>query len=774
MLSRFLTRLVCFILLLDWHAANAQVTHTGGIVNIYTKVNQVDYCNNTVNISNTSGFFVGQKVMLMQMKGAGIYTANDIQYGTITDYGSSGNYEIAKIKNITGNDVEFEHVLLRKYDPLFCVQLISLPEYQTLIIDSTLRAQKWDGNTGGVLLVKADSIILNANIDLKGCGFKGALLENDGNAQACYNGGNGGAFEYFCGSIYCGAPKGEGNGNTPYPYGRGKNGNGGGGGNDHNTGGGGGSNYGAGGRGGLRLNVSQFSCPGPGPGEGGQALDYNNASNKIFMGGGGGAGDENNNEGTGGADGGGICILIADVLLGNAKKINANGNAQTLVAQSDGAGGGGAGGTILLDVNNIPNTLYVDANGGNGGSLDNGGSQTYCFGPGGGAGGGALWLKVGAMPPSIVYKDTGGISGKNVFGLAPATCPTGSTNAAQAGSNGGVVTGLVIPEGNVPFEKLVASACCDTTVCTGAEVLFKATGSGLEPITFSWSNGRTDSTFIEPASNTTTYSVTVTDSIGCELIRAIQVNILNNPPDISFCCDTTVCAGSEVWMSITNNSGATLTYAWNTGSSTNSTTATVYNTQNFAVTATDQSGCVVIKSGLATVPIVSVQVMAQPDTAVLQGQQVQLTALSDTNYNFHWSPTAGLSNTGIYNPVATPDISTTYCVTVTDQYNCTADACHAIELVIPDLKIPDAFSPNGDGVNDLFTIFPLKYAEVFEIRIYNRWGEVVFETTGNTAWDGTYKGRLQNAGAYVCCVSYGSPLAPGKSKLVTKDIILLH
>ncbi len=766
----------CFLLLIThlWLKAGAQATHTGGVVNIYTKVNQVDYCTNKVNVSNTTGFSVGQKVLLIQMKGATIYVGNDSQYGDIPDYASCGNYEIEKIKSINGNDVEFEYVMLRKYDPNFGVQLITLPEYNTLVIDSTLKAQKWDGNTGGVLIAKADSIIMNANIDVKGTGFKGAIRENDGNAQACYNGGNGGAFEYYCGTIYCGAPKGEGNGNTPYPYGRGKNGNGGGGGNDHNTGGGGGSNFGKGGRGGLRANVSQFSCPGPGPGEGGLALDYNTVSNKIFMGGGGGAGDENNNEGTGGADGGGICILIADVLMGNAKKINADGNDQTIVAQSDGAGGGGGAGTVLLDVNNIPNTLYIDANGGNGGSLDNGGSQTYCFGPGGGAGGGALWLKVSAMPPSIVYRDTGGSSGRNVFGLAPASCPTGTTNNAEHGSDGGMITGLVIPEASVPFVALTASACCDTTVCSGAEVSFRGTANGLPPVTFTWSNGNTDSAFIEQVFNTTTYTMTATDGIGCQLIRTVQVNILNNPPDITFCCDTTVCLGQQVIMQLTNNSGTQLTYAWNTGSTANSITETVSSTQNFSVTATDPSGCIVVKSGLATVPFIPVSVTADPDSAVLLGQPVQLTALSDTNFTFTWNPTTGLSNPGIYNPIATPDQTTTYCVTVTNQHNCTADDCYEIELVVPDIKIPDAFSPNADGVNDLFTIYPLQYAEIFEIRIYNRWGEVIFDAKGNQAWDGTYKGKLQNAGAYVCSVSYGSPLAPGKSKLATKDIILIR
>ncbi len=673
----------------------AQLSHIGGIINSYAGVTHLNYCENKISVNTVSGFFDGQKVLMIQMKGAEISTINNSNFGEVTDYKGCGNYEINTIDWIAGNDIKFKYAIQRDYEQSGIIQIVSLPEYIKATTDSALRAKPWDGTSGGIFLIKADTLILTDTISVAGMGFRGADLENE---TTCWNNGNGGATDYICATSVCGARKGEGIGNSPNPYGRGCNANGGGGGNDHNTGGGGGSNYGAGGTGGIRSNVSQFSCPGPGPGKGGKALPYNSTLNKIFLGGGGGAGDENNDEGTAGANGGGICIIISKLLIGNDEKINANGNSVRGKAQSDGAGGGGAGGTVLFYVDAYLGNLEVNANGGNGGVLDNGGSMSFCFGPGAGGGGGTLWVKGSSAPPNLQFIDSGGINGKSVFGISPPACPYGTTNGAQPGNKGGTATDLIIPEADVPFVPLTASACCDTIVCPGATVTMSASGAATYPPSFAWSNGAIDSTFSEQVTFTKSYTVTVTDQRGCEIVIAEH----------------------------------------------------------------------------ATVPDVQVTITAIPDSAVLLGQTVQLAAISDSTYAYQWNPSDALSNATIYNPLAQPNTTTTYCVTVTNSYDCTATSCKTIELLLPDIKVPDAFSPNGDGVNDLFVIFKGNYAEIQDIHIYNRWGEVVFHAETNSPWNGTYKGKLQNAGSYVCKVIYSSPLNPGKTNTVVKDIILIR
>lgn len=834
-------------------------TNISGIINKYAAVTAIDFCNNNVTVNSTTGFSVGQRVMIIQMKGAEIDASNSAAFGNINDYKGCGNYEIDEIKSITGNVIEFKYALIRSYEAGGSVQLVSLEEYTDVVVSAPLTAQAWNGSTGGVLLLKTNTLTLNDSITVKGKGFRGALYENDNASQACFNNGTGGATDYYCATINCGAPKGEGIGTTGFNYGRGKNGNGGGGGDDHNTGGGGGSNAGVGGRGGVRSNTGNFSCPGPAPGVGGAALTYSTGANKIFMGGGGGAGDGNNNQGRGGGNGGGIVIIMCNTLTGNNKKINANGNpVDTVVtfnccyAQSDGSGGGGGGGTVLLYADSYTGNVRVDAVGGTGGYLDNGGSNTFCMGPGGGGGGGELWVKGNSVPANIIYTDTGGINGNNKYGLGPAACPFGTTNGAQPGDDGNSLTGLEIPVDTIPFVKLVATACCDTTVCAGATVNITVTDTATFPPTILWSTGDNTSTISPSVSSSTSFIVTVTDVLhssctvnqtvvvtvlntlpnvtaccdttvcfgayanfsvnvstggtftyqwssgetstgitqqilgsqsfyvtvtdenGCSVEEQVIAFVSNNPPPLTVCCDTVVCAGSDVSMTAT--SSAQVNYVWNSGQTTSTITQPVNSSTTFTITVTDANGCIAVQSATAATSSVQTSITALPDTAILPGQTVQLTATNDSAATYNWSPASTLNNSGIYNPIASPVANTTYCVTVTNQLNCTASACLAVQVNQPDvtIKVADAFTPNSDGTNDVFTIFPIGDVEIYEIRIYNRWGEVVFYSKGNAAWDGTYEGKKQEAGAFVCKVDYGNPLTPALVKTLTKDFILIR
>jgi gliding motility-associated-like protein len=835
-----------FVLVLCAFVSFSQ-TAISGIINKYAAVSDLNFCNNTATVDNTTGFFAGQKVLLIQMKGAQINTANNSAYGDIVDYKGAGNYEIEVIKSVSGNVIEFQFAVLRNYESSGSIQLVSFEEFSSAVVTAPLTAKPWDGASGGVIFLKADTLILNDSIDVHGMGFRGAQLVND---VTCFNNGTGGATDYFCATSDCGAPKGEGIGNSAYNFGRGKNGNGGGGGDDHNTGGGGGSNFGSGGVGGIRSNVSNFSCPGPAPGVGGGSLVYNTANQKIFLGGGGGAGDENNNEGTAGCNGGGMVLIMANTLVSNNQKINANGNSAPVKAQSDGAGGGGGGGTVLLFVDNFVGNLEVDANGGDGGNLDNGGSYSFCFGPGGGGGGGALWVKGNSIPPNINFIDTGGKNGKDIFGLGPAACPYGTTNGAQHGNDGGSITGFDIPYATVPFLQLFASACCDTTVCAGSYIELTAEGIATYPPTFLWSTGETTQNIFVQVFNTEQIGVTISDSRGCTVVEILTATVLNTIPNVTVCCDTTICPGGTAIMNVEASGSSVLTYNWSTGDHSSiiaetiissqayivtitdqngcslvatvtanvnnqaanlnaccdtivctgnavllnafsssvpplqfvwsngqinsSATPTVQVSQSFTVTVTDANGCSNSQSVSVTVPIVQTGITAVPDTSILLGQTVQLTASGDSLYSFEWSPVSGLSSTNTSVTIAKPDVTTTYCVTATDTNHCTASACYKIELVLPEVKIPDAFTPNGDGHNDGFSIFPLKFAEITEIRIYNRWGEVVFDSKQNLAWDGTYKGKLQDSGAFVCEVTYTSVLNPGKYNTITKGFVLIR
>ena len=144
--------------------------------------------------------------------------------------------------------------------------------------------------------------------------------------------------------------------------------------------------------------------------------------------------------------------------------------------------------------------------------------------------------------------------------------------------------------------------------------------------------------------------------------------------------------------------------------------------------------------------VVGVEVIASNDTVIGVGEEVQLFVSGGTGHT--WSPTAGLSNPNIPDPIASPAESITYTVTYevgpctyTDQIN--------IEIV-ERILTPNTFSPNGDGQNDFWEIIGIEDYPGAEIQIFDRWGQKVYSSTGyREPWDGTVNGkRLPDATYY--------------------------
>ena len=139
---------------------------------------------------------------------------------------------------------------------------------------------------------------------------------------------------------------------------------------------------------------------------------------------------------------------------------------------------------------------------------------------------------------------------------------------------------------------------------------------------------------------------------------------------------------------------------------------------------------------------------------IFAGESVILSAVAAGNFTYSWTPVAGLSNPSIQNPTITPVESTTWYVTITDSNGCSNT--DSVSLVLkqvlceePELFIPNAFTPNGDQNNDVLFVRGNTIKELL-LRVYDRWGEKVFETTNpKLGWDGTYKGKLATPAVYV-------------------------
>ncbi|MFN3404524.1 MAG: gliding motility-associated C-terminal domain-containing protein [Cytophagaceae bacterium] len=140
-------------------------------------------------------------------------------------------------------------------------------------------------------------------------------------------------------------------------------------------------------------------------------------------------------------------------------------------------------------------------------------------------------------------------------------------------------------------------------------------------------------------------------------------------------------------------------------------------------------------------PIVS----AGKDTSIIIGKSIQLQASGGVEYK--WENEEGLNSTDVNNPVVNPKSTTVYSVVVTDENGCTASANITIE--VKHLLIPNTFTPNSDGTNDVWRITNIHFYPDASVEIFNRWGVILFKEKGQLkGWDGKSNGAEMPAGTY--------------------------
>ncbi|HEV2479124.1 MAG TPA: gliding motility-associated C-terminal domain-containing protein [Puia sp.] len=141
------------------------------------------------------------------------------------------------------------------------------------------------------------------------------------------------------------------------------------------------------------------------------------------------------------------------------------------------------------------------------------------------------------------------------------------------------------------------------------------------------------------------------------------------------------------------------------------------------------------------------------------GSSVQLLpAVTGNIASFSWTPATGIEDAGSMTPVVKPVGTTAYTLQVVTTDGCKASATEDVE-VFYDVRMPAAFTPNGDGHNDIFRVPPSIPVVIRQFAVYNRQGEMVFYTTNvGQGWDGTSRGHPQPAGTYVWFVEYNDPV----------------
>lgn len=442
-------------------------TEIGGTINRYAKITDIDPCSAVLTTSSTPIFNVGDEVLLIQMQGAEINESNSGSFGDVENLGGAGNFERNEIVDITGNQVSLKYNLEHNYDVSGNVQLVDVPFFNEALVNEKLTAFPWNGDIGGVLALRANTLTLDAEIDVSEQGFRGGAVNVV--SSDCSFLTNADAYTYSINN-WRGAPKGEGIATViaGKEQGRGPQANGGGGGNDHNSGGGGGANVTTAGDGGKQ-SVGGFGCDGDFPGKRGKAIEEE--PERIFMGGGGGAGHtDNNGAGTSGGNGGGIVFLLADEIIGNEFSVLSNGETPNDgLPLGDGQGGGGGGGSIFIESVQIAG-LHIEAKGGDGGNANN--PSNRCFGPGGGGSGGRLISSFGLTDVDL----SGGQPGINTTSSGQCSDPS---NGADPGEDGVQSNFQIIPFSNIEVTEVeVLAQPVNTTTCEEGQVTFTFSLSG--------------------------------------------------------------------------------------------------------------------------------------------------------------------------------------------------------------------------------------------------------------------------------------------------------
>lgn len=269
--------------------------------------------------------------------------------------------------------------------------------------------------------------------------------------------------------------------------------------------------------------------------------------------------------------------------------------------------------------------------------------------------------------------------------------------------------------------------------------------------------------FVSPDNNAT-YSV-VAQNAGCSASADISIEVIRDVTlQVSASTDL-VCAGNPITLTATVSQSSTgETFAWTTanGGSFNTATITLIpgQTDTYFLEYTSGNECQTLFDTLnvTVLPNISVNlVVADTGVNVLElplGQQVNLTAvidnLSPSNPTITWSGGEYVSTNGAMAVVQPIENGTLYIVEVTTPEGCIGRDSIVFNIVPPTIEVPKAFTPNGDERNDVFKLLHSGLIkEIVEFKIYNRWGQVVYEATNNEGWDGTQKGEPAPSDVYV-------------------------
>ncbi len=318
---------------------------------------------------------------------------------------------------------------------------------------------------------------------------------------------------------------------------------------------------------------------------------------------------------------------------------------------------------------------------------------------------------------------------------------------------------------------VVQGANC--TSSTGSIELTVPPNSGATPYQYSINGGAYQSgnsfTNLAPGN----YIVNITDSVGCVNSFTTTVGVVNTLTLNAAPADTSICVGASFVPRVTSNAS---NFSWTPSAGVaqgNTLQPTItpgnLNTQ-FIVTATE--GVCQVKDTISVTVFQGQPANAGPDLSVILGDQVQLQATGAPGATYLWTPSAGLSAANILTPMASPMQTTTYTLTATTTQGCVSSD-NVTVTVLSCVDPMNAFSPNGDGLNDFWLVTNNNCFKTARAEVFNRYGGKVFEDPNYANnWNGTFKGKPLPDGTYYYVVTY--QLINGKTVYKKGNVTILR
>ena len=303
------------------------------------------------------------------------------------------------------------------------------------------------------------------------------------------------------------------------------------------------------------------------------------------------------------------------------------------------------------------------------------------------------------------------------------------------------------------------SLTADTTICKGQSITLQASGAA----TYAWFpiinvSNITGGSIVATPPLSATYKVTGTSVYGCKSSGTVSIQV-KQPFTISHSKASILCAGQKKRLQA---SGAA-SFNWSPSSSLNRANiatpeATPDSTTNYRVVGTDEKGCFKDTGYVSVVVYPIPTVTAGADKTITVGSSADLVAsYSKDVTQVIWSPTGELFRNSENSITVKPKTNTEYTVEVKNNGGCAAiDRVNVLVVCNgSNVFLPNLFSPNGDGVNDIFYPRGTGLYKIKTFKVFNRWGETVFEKSSFNAndafagWDGNYKGAKLNADTFV-------------------------